>query len=56
MYGAVLSLVFTIVACIMIGLVLDKWLNKSPVFVVSGVILGAIAGFAQFIRTVSKNL
>lgn len=55
MYGAVLSLTFSIVACIIIGLVLDKWLNKSPIFVVVGVILGTIVGFVQFIRIVSKN-
>jgi F0F1-type ATP synthase assembly protein I len=54
MYGAVLSLVFSIISFLIVGLILDKWLNKSPLFVVIGIILGAIVGFIQFIRLISR--
>ncbi len=53
-YAAALSLVFSVVALLGVGWVLDRWLGTSPWFVVSGIVLGAAVGFYQFIRLVSK--
>jgi ATP synthase protein I len=53
-YGAVLSLAFSIVSCLLVGWALDSWLGTSPWLIVAGIILGAVAGFMQFIRLMSK--
>ena len=53
-YGAVLSLAFSIVSCLLVGWVLDRWLGTGPWLIVTGIILGAVAGFMQFIRLMSK--
>lgn len=54
LYGAIFSLVIAVIVCLGIGWALDRWLNTSPWLLVSGILLGAVIGFYQFIRLVSK--
>lgn len=53
-YGAVISLVGSILIFLGIGWALDKYLDKSPLFLVIGIVLGAIVGFYQFYRISSQ--
>ncbi|MGA9998364.1 MAG: AtpZ/AtpI family protein [Pyrinomonadaceae bacterium] len=54
LYGAIFSLVISVIVCLGIGWVLDRWLGTSPWLLVSGIVLGAVVGFYQFIRLVSR--
>ena len=53
-YGAVAVLVGSIIIFLGIGWALDKYFNTAPWLLVSGIILGAIIGFYQFIRISSQ--
>lgn len=53
-YAAAFSLFASVVSLGGLGWILDRWLNTSPWLVVSGVVLGAIVGFYQFVRLTSK--
>lgn len=53
-YGAVFSLASAIVVCLLAGWMLDRWLKTGPWLLVGGIILGAIVGFYQLIRALSK--
>ena len=53
-YGAVLSLAFSIVSGLVVGWALDRWLGTSPWLIVTGIVLGSVAGFMQFIRLMSR--
>jgi ATP synthase protein I len=53
-YGAVLSLALSIVSCLLVGWALDRWLGTSPWLIVTGIVLGSVAGFMQFIRLMSR--
>ena len=53
-YGAVLTLAFSIVSCLLVGWALDRWLGTSPWLIVAGIVLGSVAGFMQFVRLMSK--
>jgi F0F1-type ATP synthase assembly protein I len=53
-YGAGLSLFFAVAGFCALGWLLDRWLKTAPWLMVTGVVLGAIAGFYQFIRLTSK--
>ncbi|HEX8181543.1 MAG TPA: AtpZ/AtpI family protein [Pyrinomonadaceae bacterium] len=53
-YGAVFSLVTAIVSCLLLGWLLDRWLHTGPWLLVAGIILGAVVGFYQFIRMMSR--
>ncbi len=53
-YGAVLSLAFSIVSGLVVGWALDRWLGTSPWLIVAGIVLGSVAGFMQFIRLMSR--
>lgn len=54
MYAAVMSLVFSVLSCLLAGLALDRLLDTSPWLVVVGIVVGAIVGFYQFIRLTSR--
>lgn len=54
MYGAVMSLVFSLISCLLAGLALDHFFETSPWCVVTGIIVGAVVGFYQFIRVMSR--
>jgi F0F1-type ATP synthase assembly protein I len=53
-YAAALSLFFSVAALAGVGLLLDRWLESKPWFLVGGVILGAALGFYEFIRLTSR--
>lgn len=53
-YGAALSLFFSVATCCGLGWMLDRWLHTAPWLLVTGIVLGAIVGFYQFIRLTSK--
>jgi ATP synthase protein I len=53
-YGAGLALFSSVVAFCGAGWLLDRWLGTKPWLLVIGVVLGAAAGFYQFIRLTSK--
>ena len=53
-YAAAFAL-FMCVACMTgFGWALDQWFGTSPWLLAAGLVLGAIAGFYQFIRLTSK--
>ncbi len=53
-YAAAFAIVGAVVVCLFIGWVLDRWFGTSPWFVVGGIVLGAVVGFYEFIRVISK--
>ncbi len=53
-YAAALSLFAAVVSGLIIGWLLDRWLGTRPWLLVSGIVLGAAAGFYEFIRQTSK--
>jgi ATP synthase protein I len=53
-YAAAFSLFTAVVAGLILGWVLDRWLGTRPWLLVSGIVLGAVTGFYQFIRISSK--
>jgi ATP synthase protein I len=53
-YGAVFSLAAGIVAFLLIGWLLDRWLKTSPWLLVAGIVVGAVVGFYQFVRLMSQ--
>ena len=53
-YGAAIQLFFSVAAMSGVGWALDRWLGTKPWLLVVGVVLGAAAGFYQFIRLASR--
>jgi F0F1-type ATP synthase assembly protein I len=53
-YGAALSLFFSVLICFGIGWLIDRWRGSSPKFAVAGIILGAVLGFYEFYRVITK--
>ena len=53
-YGAGLVLFSSVVVLCGVGWLLDRWLGTKPWLLVIGIVLGAVAGFYQFIRLTSK--
>lgn len=53
-YAAALSLFAAVVGGLVIGWLLDRWLGTRPWLLVVGLVLGAAAGFYEFIRATSK--
>lgn len=53
-YAAAFSLFGSVVAGLIAGWLLDRWLGTGPWLLVAGIILGAAAGFYEFIRITSK--
>ena len=53
-YAAALSLFAAVVAGLLLGWFLDRWLGTRPWLLVTGLVLGAAAGFYEFIRASSK--
>lgn len=53
-YAAALSLFAAVVAGLIIGWFLDRWLGTRPWLLVLGIVLGAAAGLFEFIRAASK--
>ena len=53
-YAAAFALFAAVVSGLLAGWLLDRWLGTSPWLLVTGVILGAAAGFYELVRTASK--
>ena len=53
-YAAAFSLFAAVAAGLLIGWLLDRWLGTKPWLLVVGIVLGAAAGFYEFIRASSK--
>ena len=53
-YAAAVSLFGAVVAGLLVGWLLDRWLGTKPWLLVAGVTLGSIAGFYEFIRATSR--
>ncbi|MEO6394008.1 MAG: AtpZ/AtpI family protein [Pyrinomonadaceae bacterium] len=53
-YGAITSLVVSIIVMLGIGWALDRWLGIGPWGIVAGILLGSVVGFYQFIKIISK--
>jgi ATP synthase protein I len=53
-YGAVFTLAVSIIAFLLIGWLLDRWLKTSPWLLVAGVVVGTVVGFYQFVRMMSR--
>jgi F0F1-type ATP synthase assembly protein I len=54
MYGAALSIFFSVLVFFGIGYGVDSWLGSSPWGVVGGIVLGSAVGFYEFVRLTSK--
>ncbi len=53
-YAAALTLFSSVAALTGVGWLLDRWLGTRPWLLVAGLLLGAVAGFYEFIRLTSK--
>jgi len=53
-YAAGFSLFSAVVAGLVAGWLMDRWLGTRPWLLVAGIVLGAVVGFYQFIRMTSK--
>ena len=53
-YAAAFSLFAAVVSGMIVGWLLDRWLGTKPWLLVAGVVLGAAAGFYEFIRATSR--
>jgi F0F1-type ATP synthase assembly protein I len=53
-YAAAFALFMCVASMTGVGWVLDRWLQTAPWFLVGGIVLGAIAGFYQFVRLTSR--
>jgi ATP synthase protein I len=53
-YAAAFSLFTAVVAGLIAGWLMDRWLGTRPWLLVTGLVLGAVAGFYQFIRISSR--
>jgi len=53
-YAAALSLFAAVVSGLIVGWLFDRWLGTRPWLLVSGIVLGAAAGFYEFVRQTSK--
>jgi ATP synthase protein I len=53
-YAAALSLFAAVVAGLIVGWLLDRWLGTKPWLLVTGLVVGAAAGFYEFIRATTK--
>ena len=53
-YAAAFSLFAAVVSGLIAGWLFDRWLGTGPWLLVAGIVLGAAAGFYEFIRITSK--
>jgi F0F1-type ATP synthase assembly protein I len=53
-YAAALTLFVSVASLTGVGWLLDRWLKTSPWLLVAGIVVGAAAGFYEFIRLTSK--
>lgn len=52
-YAAGLAIFFSVVSLMGVGWALDRWLGTSWIML-AGIVLGAVVGFYEFIRIISR--
>ena len=55
-YAAGFTLFASVAGFTGLGLLIDKWFQTSPWFLVLGIVLGSAAGLYQFVRISSKTV
>ena len=53
-YAAGFTLFMSVAVMTGLGWLLDRWLGTQPWLLVTGIVLGSIAGFYQFVRLTSR--
>jgi ATP synthase protein I len=53
-YAAAIALFSCVITLCGAGWLLDRWLGTKPWLLVTGIVLGAIVGFYQFVRLTSR--
>lgn len=53
-YAAGLSFFVSVAFLCGVGWLLDRWLETAPWLMISGLVLGAVVGFYQFVKLTSK--
>ncbi len=53
-YAAAINLFASVVSLAGLGWLLDRWVETAPWLLVTGIVLGAVVGFYQFVRITSK--
>ena len=53
-YAAAFSLFAAVVSGLIVGWLMDRWLGTRPWLLITGIVLGGVAGFYEFIRATSK--
>lgn len=53
-YAAAFALFMSVAVMTGVGWALDRWFGTAPWLLVAGLVLGAVAGFYQFVRLTSK--
>jgi len=53
-YAAAFALFGSVAAGLLAGWLIDRWLGTAPWLLVGGIVLGAAAGFYEFVRAASK--
>jgi ATP synthase protein I len=53
-YAAAFSLFAAVASGLLAGWLLDRWLGTGPWLLVTGLVLGAAAGFYELVRTAAK--
>ncbi len=53
-YAAAINLFASVISLAGLGWLLDRWLETAPWLLVTGIVLGAVVGFYQFVRITSK--
>lgn len=53
-YAAGLTFFVSVVSLCGVGWLIDRWLGTAPWLMISGLVLGAVVGFYQFVKLTSK--
>ena len=53
-YAAAFALFASVISLCGVGWLMDRWLGTKPWLLVAGIVLGATAGFYQFVRLTAK--
>lgn len=54
-YAAGLAIFFSVASFLGLGWLLDSYFETGPWLLITGILLGSVAGFYQFIRIMSRN-
>ena len=54
-YAAGLAIFFSVASFLGLGWLLDSYFGTGPWLLITGILLGSVGGFYQFIRIMSRN-